>query len=1124
MSAKILTAEQRAAVEAEGETLVSASAGSGKTFVMIEKIISLILEGKAQISGVLAVTFTNLAAAEMKEKLKRAIVGRINEETDEGVKSRLKYELSEIGASDICTLHSFCANLIRRYFYVTDENGDFQIADDADASEMKNRAAEIATDALLEQKSEKFQLLLRLYAGSKGLKRLTELFLPLYEKMRVHADYRARLENMPARFTEETFHSIADTLFSGLKVRLTQLRARVQSLAEETEYFVSGNEMSPKYLSFLAEIQALCLQLERAEDLYAAAALAKESKLSSKPPNGPLKKAENAPALRLDAHIDGAKNAFKEILIELKGYENEGEDLARYLRSGEIAAALCELLLAFDDAYAAVKKRAGKLDFSDLEHRTLALLSHEMVEKELKSRYTHVFVDEYQDVNPCQESILRALQGENMFMVGDVKQSIYGFRGCSARFFGEKFERLSACGKALVLNGNFRSAPRVLDAVNLIFSEVMTKRTGAVDYKNTSVMTASDRFPKNSGEVWLDFIPEEEEKTPEERDVYSVIGHLNGGEEKTDAEGAYIASVIAAELHKKHFDADSGEFVQNDYKDIVVLSRSKTGRAAKIIAELVRRGIPVASAAEYNICEYPEIKRLIEILRYLDCAEQDIPLAAALKSALGKLTDEELADIRLAAGSQKSFVEACREYAEAAQNRTGEKLRAFYAQTQRLRLLANVRSAAELLAGILSESGEEIEQLRAENGEERVKRIDRFLSECGALSVSDVLRRLKNNRYQVGFSEAGGENAVRVMTMHASKGLEFPVVIVAGMDNRFDDRDFKEKILTDEEWGFAPLSYNEQNFTAYDTILRALFRERMTARRAEDEMRLLYVAATRAQYCMHFIFREEGEFDFARVGRASKFSDFIPFEKFRDRFLQLESADFVATGERPLLISSTDEAAEREISLRYRAPYPYASSLEIPVKSSASAILKRQGERFYAEKELFPEDTGGSKTDKETGIAYHAFLERADFFAPPEREAERIFALFEKTRPELAAKLNRQKMARILAFPLFGNLRGFTLYREQEFLLSLPANALFATDSEDEVLVQGAIDLLAVRGDEALIIDYKYSTHSDERLVRDYARQLEIYAAAVGKIAKIEKISAHIVNLDRLSCVHVPLH
>ena len=240
--------------------------------------------------------------------------------------------------------------------------------------------------------------------------------------------------------------------------------------------------------------------------------------------------------------------------------------------------------------------------------------------------------------------------------------------------------------------------------------------------------------------------------------------------------------------------------------------------------------------------------------------------------------------------------------------------------------------------------------------------------------------------------------------------------------------------------------------------------------------------------------------------------------------MQLESADFGATGERPLLISSTDEAAEREIALRYRAPYPYASSLEIPVKSSASAILKRQGERFYAEKELFPEDTGGSKTDKETGIAYHAFLERADLFAPPEREAERIFALFEKTRPELAAKLNRQKMARILAFPLFGNLRGFTLYREQEFLLSLPANALFATDSEDEVLVQGAIDLLAVRGDEALIIDYKYSTHSDERLVRDYARQLEIYAAAVGKIAKIEKISAHIVNLDRLSCVHVPLH
>lgn len=192
MSAKILTAEQRAAVEAEGETLVSASAGSGKTFVMIEKIISLILEGKAQISGVLAVTFTNLAAAEMKEKLKRAIVGRINEETDEGVKSRLKYELSEIGASDICTLHSFCANLIRRYFYVTDENGDFQIADDADASEMKNRAAEIATGRAFGTKERKIPTVIAAVRGQQGFKAAHGIiFAPLRKDARARRLPRA---------------------------------------------------------------------------------------------------------------------------------------------------------------------------------------------------------------------------------------------------------------------------------------------------------------------------------------------------------------------------------------------------------------------------------------------------------------------------------------------------------------------------------------------------------------------------------------------------------------------------------------------------------------------------------------------------------------------------------------------------------------------------------------------------------------------------------------------------------------------------------------------------------------------------------------------------------------------
>lgn len=1117
------TAEQFLAINSQGETLVSASAGSGKTFVMIEKIISLVLQGKAEISGILAVTFTNLAATEMKEKLKKAIIKRINEETDSEIKTRLKYELLEIGTADICTLHSFCANVIRKYFYFSDDNGDFKIADEADAAEMKKRAAEITIDTLIEQKSENFVFLLKIFAGSKGTDKLINLVLPLYEKIRVFADYKTRLKNMPLIYCQSGFERITAEYFSDFKKRIETVDKKADELLKEIEYFISEGEMSEKYKIFLQDIKVVCSLIQNTENLYACAEVASKIKLAAKPSNAPLKRAENVDALALDEKIDALKTNFKDTISDLKSFENKEQDLFKFLSSGKICTAVCEMLSVFDETYSAIKKRAGKLDFSDLEHHALNLLKNSSVNGELKKKYTHIFVDEYQDVNPCQETILKLLQCENTFRVGDAKQSIYGFRGCSAKFFTEEFDKLKKNSDgALVLNGNFRSAPQILDVVNAIFSEVMVKETCRIDYKTTSMMTAGNAYPKDSGEVWFDFVPEKaKDEKPRELNVYSVIEKLDCQNIDTDEEGAYIADIIAHEMEKKHFDVSKGEYVKNEFKDIVILSRSKTGRAAKIISELIKRGIPVASAAEYNICEYPEIKKLIEILKYLDNAEQDIPLAAALKSSICSLTDSELAKIRLFAGSNQSFVSACDKYANEVDDELSIKLKNFYAYTKKLRLLSNVKSSAEILTMLVSETGVEIDELRYENGEERVKRIDRFISWCGDESVPDALKRLKNSGYNIGFSESGGENAVRVMTMHASKGLEFPVVILAGMDNRFDDSDFKEKILSDDEYGFAPLYYDENNFTANETILRALIKERMIKRRVEDEMRLLYVAVTRAQYCMHFVFKKYGEFDSFKVSRASKFSDFINLSKMRQRFLMLDEKTIDVVSSRPLIICETDKDAEREILKLYQKPYSYENSLNIRVKSSASAILKEQGENYYTENELFPE-TNSSPIDVLTGTAYHAFLERADFNNEPEYEAERIYKLM-SADSELFERLNLSKMQKILAFSVFKLLSGYTLYKEQEFLLSVPAFEIYQTDSDDKVIIQGFIDLLAVKGDSAIIIDYKYSSHSNERLVKDYKKQLAIYAKAVKNVLKIKNVSAFIVNINKLTTVEIPI-
>lgn len=1115
------TAEQFAAITAQGETLVSASAGSGKTFVMIEKIISLILEGKVEISSILAVTFTNLAALEMKEKLKTAIIKRINEEDNEQNKARLKYELSEIATSDICTVHSFCANLIRRFFYVTGVNGDFKIADDADAMEMQTRAADIVIDSLIEKGSEKFKLLLKIFAGSKGVSKIVDLLLPLYLKMRNDNDYLYRIESMPQNFTENGFIKVCNQLLDAYKLRASALLERANILFAQLEPFIERQEMSVKYAEFINAVTSVLLSVIKSQDLYLVGKIAQGLKMPSKPANTPLKRAENYSALQLDEKIDALKTHVKEFFIPLKNYEDAQKDCANFIQSGEITSAVCEFLLEFDKEYQAIKKRAGKMDFSDLEHCALSLLKDKTVQSEMQRKYSYIFVDEYQDVNPCQESILNFLQGRNMFRVGDVKQSIYGFRGCSAKFFVEEFEKLNKMGGALVLNGNFRSAPKILDAVNTIFSEVMLQETCQIDYKKTSIMTAGNAYPKDSGEVWFNFIPEKEKQEKKERSVYSVVENLDGKLDETYEEGAYVANIIAHELSKTHFDVKTGEMVKNQFKDIVILSRSKTGKASKIISELVKKGIPVASDSEYNICDYPEIKRLIEVLKYIDNPEQDIPLACALKSSLCLLSDEQLATIRLYSGKKSSFVEACKKYANECNDALSLKLKEFYEYCEKLRLLSYARSCAEIITQITSDTGAEIEELKSKNGEERIKRMARFISECQDLSVSDFLKRLKSNGYNIGFSQSGGENAVHVLTMHASKGLEFPVVIIVGMDNKFDDHDLKEKILLDDEWGFAPYYYDDSDFSAKETVLRALIKEKLVKKRVEDEMRLLYVATTRAQNTMHFVFKKRSEFDFLKVARAGKFSDFINFDKFENCFLQLEDETLQNVESRPLVISQTDKQAEQEILKVYQKEYAYESSLNLPVKSSASAILKAQGENYYTENQLFPE-SDSQNIDTLTGTAYHAFLENADFFADKRKECERVYSLLCKN-PDFSERLSVEKMLKILQFPIFESLKGYQLLKEQEFLLRLCADEIFDTQSKDEILVQGFIDLLAVKENEVKIIDYKYSSHSDERLVKDYKKQLNIYAKAVKKILKIDNVTAYIININKLSCVQIPI-
>ena len=1109
------TAEQRAAIEAEGEILVSASAGSGKTFVMVEKMIELILSGRAEVSSVLAVTYTNLAAAEMKERLRAAIVARVNEERDPAVRARLKAQIPEIGTADISTLHAFCSGVIRRYFYRIGVSADFRVADTSEADKLRARAVDLAFDELLQAKSEGFSRLCAVYAGSRGFKNLKKAVLEAYEKLIVKADFEAFLQSVPALYTPARFEEVCGEVFASLRARAGRLAAECAEIEKDAEPYLADGLVSAAHLAYLAGIALLAEQVRGAEDLFSAASLLKNAAPMRKPSNRKMNESGDEGVLALDERISALKTAVDGMKKAVESLRPRAEEYAAFEGAGKTAAAMCEALGRFYERYGELKRRAGILDFSDLEHKCLDLLLLPDVGEEVRSRYAYVFVDEYQDINPAQEKILSLVSGKNVFMVGDMKQSIYGFRGCSAAFFARKYAQLSKEGRALTLNGNFRSKTAVLDAVNRLFSGVMTEETGAVDYARTSQMQAGDASAQAGGEVCVEFVPEKEKEVKEEapREVYSVVEHLTPPEDEEYAEGALIAAIIAEECRKTR--VEKGVEVPVGFGDIVVLTRNKTAKAARLLAELVRRGIPVASETEVDVRDYPEVKTMICILQFLDNGSQDIPLAAALRSEMGGVTDEELAKIRLFAGKDDAFYAACENYAHAAGDALAAKLSAFFALAEELRLLSEVRTAAEIMSAVLSRTGMEAALLARPMGAERVRRLGRLIAESGCLSVHDFLERLKTGG-KIGFSESGGENAVRLMTVHASKGLEFPVVILSGMNNDFNDDDL-HGVIYDDEWGFAFPAYDFSAYVSGETVLRTALKTRIRRKRAEDEMRLLYVAVTRAKERLHLVFSKNKKFDPEKVAEAGCFADFVDLSKFRENETPVFGAELTPPAERVLTSAPPDEEALSAVRARYHRPYAHAEALGLPVKTSPSQLLQ---DRTAEEEEEYAEEFYETPADALTGTAYHAFLERADFAADPSAESARLYA--ELTAEGLAG-LEREKMESILAMPVFSSLSGYTLRRECPFLLNVPAREIGVADAEDELLVQGVIDLLAVRGEECVIVDYKYSSHGAERLASDYALQLRIYAAAARRIPGVKKVSARILNILRGFCIDVPV-
>lgn len=1094
-----LTSEQRAAIESAGKTIVSASAGSGKTFVMIQKLVAAIESG-VDLDNVLAVTFTKKAAAQMKEKLRSAIIARM-EGANEEKRARLKIQLSKIPSASISTIHSFCAKLLRTYFYAVQIDGTFDIisADDAAASEYKDRAIETLFERYYAEDNAHFKTLLKCYRKKRSDAFLKSLILDGYEKLRIVARYRDLLDNVKELYTDEGWERVICAYNDYAASRYLSLRRAVEN-------FASGfkNSRSEIYGKIFAEMTET-LDKAAKEGVFA-------EKLALARTRKPVDRDEDKQSGEaFKAFKDALTKRYNAVTGDTGSYEEERE---YFFKSGEIAAALAEVLKQFDSEYAAVKRDENKLDYNDLEHLTLALLEDERVRGEINSGYECVFVDEYQDVNPVQEEIITLVGGANVFLVGDVKQAIYGFRGSKSLFFAEKYNRFEGGdGSALRLSSNFRSSDGVINFVNGAFSQIMTAESCGFDYSGGSEMQAGAAYPKDYGVAKIHIFGKEDQ-TREERGIYSV--KANGGKVKHTREGLAVLELVERELKGTHFDLKTESYVDTQAGDICILTRKRGNAAATgIVRALTDAGYSVSGEQEANICNRPEVKEMLDILSYLDDSMQDIPLTTALLSPLGNLSCDELAAIRIAAKGEgrKPFRDCCQKYASRFNNVISRKLIRFYDKIRKLRDLSDVLTAAELIDVILEETG--LEAAYTAGGGEKLKNIRRLAAEGEGLGVSAFLLKLKDGGFKISAPSSASSDSIKIMTMHASKGLEFPVVIIPDICATFKGRDFNE-LPFDDVFGFAPKYYDRETMLTRNTVLRRLVLARSEREELKNELNLFYVACTRAMCALHILSEEALPYDPLGAADAKCYAELFDSSLFMPEELEVRE-DFVGSKRLRPILTSPDVELERKIDERFMREYAFADSVNLPVKSSASAILRltEEDERFRPH-ELFK---GEGETGTERGIAYHRFLELCDFSV---KDAVGIAAeldvflekgLVTRGQREL---LDENGLAEILNMSVFSSLGGAKLYREREFLCRLPANEILPdTQSPDGIHVQGAIDLLADTDEGIKIIDYKYSSKSDEYLVGKYSRQLALYKKAVSLIMREDerRISCAIVNI-----------
>lgn len=1130
----------------DGENLlVSASAGSGKTFVMINRMIRLILSGKLKVENMLAVTFTEKAASEMRERLSAAILKRLEEDGENA--DGLKAEMLALPTADICTIDAFCARLVKRYFFVLGIDRDFGVIEESLKERLTEEALDNVFNKLYKEKNADFLRFIDRFSEKRTDRSAKDLIVQLYYDSQNEtnpSDYMGKTEKY---YTEEGYAELVADLYSYTRKEFSKCINKLNAAKDELyEYGLNA------YLDYVDEAVRVIGEFADEPDYFGY--YGKKLEL----PRMPTVRTREGDVLDVVKKRFQKKktNVVDKIKAIVDDVPNKEEAKQRFFATRGDYDVLRRLVDEFSVEFLRLKKEENAYDFCDIERFAYELLQDADVLAAVKSKYVNIFVDEYQDVNALQEDMFNILSSDNSFTVGDVKQSIYGFRGCDPDFFANKRVKMQKLGQTVDLNHNFRSSDGVVNAVNAIFDASMREDNCGLDYKNTSRLVAGGCYPDGDGSATLHIVNVPKKEKRGAAGVYDIVDDYNEKEATDDDYTALeIKRIIDEELKGKIFDASLGDYRKPTLSDIAVLCRRKIGSTVALTKSLAENGVKVVSEIETNACDFKEVKLLISFLKLLDCFYQDAPLSVCMISKIGGFSVAEISEISkegraiirkrneelcLNAKDKKteryniSFSD-CFEVLMNSDYSGADKLKEFYGYVRKIKLLAEFKGIRFALGKVIRDKGLATATITGGLGGKKQDKVERFLRESSVsgkeLTVKEFLYKIENSPNSFTSSETAEGDAVTIMTLHKSKGLEFPIVIVVHAESAFSAKDLLKPVTSSKEYGVGLRYYDDIRRTYSDTLLRKAIKYSYKQRTVSEEARLFYVATTRAKYSLHIVALEKEEYALgANVYDVNRPLDFIP-KGFNTEFIDgAELTAGTAFEPRKVLIGKKDEAACKLIKRNLDFKYPRESDVSLALKTSVTANLKGDDEG----KPLFAEYTDGEAVETgfigknrptaEEGVAAHKILELFDFDKLDDVDGEigRIKASGAISDSEISS-LDTDRMKKTLGLPIFNELKDAKLYREQYFISSVPVQDVFETESDETILLQGVIDLLAVKDGKAVIVDYKYSSKNAANLVKTYKKQLALYKKAVERSTDLKVVKTVIVSLLSSQAVEVEL-